>query len=690
MPANPFRILHLSDLHLARDHEWDSADVLKGATKAIVAFREKGLAPDLVALTGDLANTGKPDDYDRVRQWMDKTLLNDGLRIDASQIVIVPGNHDVDRSLVQGGAVKIQDRLLEQSTEESIAEVLKSPIDRAVLFARHAAYVDFLEKIYGSRNDSLWFSRIYQHGSHRIHVAGLCSSWMSHRKQDKGALLVGRYQLAQIADDADGASISIALIHHPIDYLPDFDKQHVSRAFEQTYRIVLRGHLHDQQSLNHASPDAAYLEFACGALYSGGSFPNAFQLIEIDLERELCRAHYRVWQNGEWIVDRNRYQQAPNGIATISLSRHPGSVPPAGEVAPIVRPRTVGEISSPGGRAADTRAHDEDAPREQPRGTANQALTDSPRMKLIHRGVTFLVLAIACLWVFGIWPFRRTCLSSATTKKLASHGFEVSTSGSAVEITGRDLQLRDLSEIGPMLRNARCPISLVLDNCDQLTRLDGLSDAPLSEVHAISCDRIVRLWEPGALPGLVTLNLSQSKALSELDGCSNLLQLELIDATECQNLRSISALSNLPHLERVLLTNCRNLTTLTVEGELGRLDHLEVNGCSQLRSLDGLRKMPSLKYLDISGCASLKSLASMPRLYRLETVVMCDNAELSNVDALKDLPALKKVYVGSNPKLAALVRAAASKAEISQSCLESARADTGARYTLIVCSATQR
>ena len=54
MPADSaIRILHLSDLHFTPERRWESDPVLGGLVGAVGDLVAAGLAPHLVAITGD-------------------------------------------------------------------------------------------------------------------------------------------------------------------------------------------------------------------------------------------------------------------------------------------------------------------------------------------------------------------------------------------------------------------------------------------------------------------------------------------------------------------------------------------------------------------------------------------------------------------------------------------------------------
>ena len=68
------RILHLSDFHFSAERRWDSDPVVRELTGAIGKLVSEGLGPDFVAITGDIARKGRPEDYKEACRWMVKGL----------------------------------------------------------------------------------------------------------------------------------------------------------------------------------------------------------------------------------------------------------------------------------------------------------------------------------------------------------------------------------------------------------------------------------------------------------------------------------------------------------------------------------------------------------------------------------------------------------------------------------------
>jgi predicted MPP superfamily phosphohydrolase len=357
--ASPIRLLHLSDLHFRAGTAWDSDPVLRALAQCIGADVRGGLAPDLVAITGDLAFAGKAADYGLAADWLSRALwplLPAGLPRD--RLLLVPGNHDADRGRVGKGVRHIQDGLLAEQSQDAIAELLGDDAEREIVLKRHADYLAFYRDWLGEPQALPWWQRTIAIRGRRLHLAGLDSAWMACGDADRGRLLLGRYQINQtvLHPDGEGADWRLALLHHPWDYLAEFDT-HESRQLIHLHRdLVLRGHLHEGEASFVRPPDPARacLELAAGCVYDGSRHPNAFQWIELwpqalvgaasgrdaalrNAPRRV-RVLYRTWIKGAWQIDRNQ-PGCPDGTAEFPLATptDPTAPPPAPQ-APAIPP----------------------------------------------------------------------------------------------------------------------------------------------------------------------------------------------------------------------------------------------------------------------------------------------------------------------------------------------------------------
>ncbi len=106
MPGTaPTAILHISDLHFgehSRFADRTPEDVdrrLAESARNVLDARESRQAPDLVIVTGDLAEKARSPEYKAVTEFLLSLLGEFGLP--RERLLVVPGNHDVSWSECQ-------------------------------------------------------------------------------------------------------------------------------------------------------------------------------------------------------------------------------------------------------------------------------------------------------------------------------------------------------------------------------------------------------------------------------------------------------------------------------------------------------------------------------------------------------------------------------------------------------------
>ena len=65
----PLRWLHLSDFHFDALERWSSRATLTALLQHVDKLRERGLAPDLVFVTGDVAQSGQHKEYEQAERF---------------------------------------------------------------------------------------------------------------------------------------------------------------------------------------------------------------------------------------------------------------------------------------------------------------------------------------------------------------------------------------------------------------------------------------------------------------------------------------------------------------------------------------------------------------------------------------------------------------------------------------------
>src|SRR5262245_24194341 len=99
MISQRLRILHISDLHIRIDDNgpdgWRLRRVLGPAWEKNIDEIIQDGPVDLICFTGDLAYSGRAEEYEMVTRFIRALLQR--TRLPPQRLFIVPGNHDIDR-----------------------------------------------------------------------------------------------------------------------------------------------------------------------------------------------------------------------------------------------------------------------------------------------------------------------------------------------------------------------------------------------------------------------------------------------------------------------------------------------------------------------------------------------------------------------------------------------------------------
>lgn len=239
--------------------------------------------PDLLFLTGDIAFSGKQEEYALAADFIDK--LRSTLSLPPDRVCVVPGNHDIDISREED-AVAGARSLLKTSTE--VDRFLGNEGRRKTLFARQAAFRDFANKL--SRGSSPTFtsssyahSRTLQIGEVRIRVLFLDSSWLAlGGAADEGELLVGERQVLDCGEVDDGC-LTVALVHHPFGWLREFERVSIENLVMRCSQLCLRGHVHAPDLRSIDGRQGRLTVFTAGAGFQSRITDNTYMWCSLDL-----------------------------------------------------------------------------------------------------------------------------------------------------------------------------------------------------------------------------------------------------------------------------------------------------------------------------------------------------------------------------------------------------------------------
>ncbi|MFV8750659.1 metallophosphoesterase [Nannocystaceae bacterium ST9] len=331
-PTEPLCWLHLSDLHIGSE-DWQLDVVLSALKRDLPGLLERAQRkPQLLFVTGDVANRGREIEYDGAFRFLDE--LCELLGLGRERVFLVPGNHDVDRGKITK-AVQRSEKLLFDALERdedefrtAIGEIIGDPDEMRRYGVRLAAWSkfvgDFLGMARGVSIDQPWRSDIVEVAGVRVGVASICSAWLSGHDDAKGRLVVGERQVRQLVDELrDGdAQLRVALLHHPIEWLREAEGDTIQRLLRNEFDVILHGHQHKPKAVTVVHGRDT-VESGAGATYAGLGRDryHGFQVAQLDIAAENLVIDAFTWttRNEHWHLDAGFDRDAPNGRMTLPL-----------------------------------------------------------------------------------------------------------------------------------------------------------------------------------------------------------------------------------------------------------------------------------------------------------------------------------------------------------------------------------
>ena len=299
--------LHISDFHVRSGDPYDRDVVLRALVRSAAEYRQQGRSPDLIFSTGDLAHSGKPQEYDLAGKFFDDLLSAVGLP--KNRLFVIPGNHDVDRDLGVGLARTLDAR--EQSDT-----YFRPDRPHPHLTQKLGAFLEWHNRYFASVRVAPGDStcgpvELVELNGRRLGILPINSALFCQDDEDHAKLWIGRRCLEPAMAELIKlkADLNIALIHHPLEWLNPIEGSNIQAELESSVDILLRGHLHESRVESVASPEGECLRCAAGAAYQSRKWPN--------------RAFYATFHNGELTIYPIRYEDAPRPIWTTDPSVFP-------------------------------------------------------------------------------------------------------------------------------------------------------------------------------------------------------------------------------------------------------------------------------------------------------------------------------------------------------------------------------
>lgn len=302
--------LHLSDFHTGKDG-YAQNKLFKSIHRHMREQKEKGFLPDMIFITGDIADKGKKEEYTIfVNEFLLPVIdIYDTL----PKVYIVPGNHDIDRDKCQVAAFSLYDvpqkRPAFFDTDEAGLEKRQEIFGRFSGFRESFAIDDdFCFPVGNLFEKEACFYHIWEKETYKVGVAGINTAWLSNSDKDKEKLSFGKWIVQEALEKLEGCDYKLILGHHPLSWLREGQERQISSVLAEHKAIYLHGHMHKNSGGYTIANDSGFLSVQCGAAFQAREddvYYNSLYWGSLDLAEKTVSIMPRRWSpsNDRFVLD---------------------------------------------------------------------------------------------------------------------------------------------------------------------------------------------------------------------------------------------------------------------------------------------------------------------------------------------------------------------------------------------------
>lgn len=339
MKVRPITILHISDIQFGKDHRFDRQaeqsplEALGTLLERLLADirtlrRSETLEPDLLFVTGDLAEWGRKPEFAEALHFLRELSGSLGLRPD--RVTLIPGNHDINWPACEAYFKECQSEELQPAFP---------------YWPKWKHYVWMFQQFYGDTAGAEFTEEqpwsFFEFPDLRVVVAGINSTMAeSHRTEDHHGH-VGERQLLWFQNRLEPYRskgwLRIGLVHHNYRRGATSDNENLrdaddlERLLGESLNLLFHGHTHDGR-LDWMSPSVPILSTGSAAVTAGArppEVPNQYQFVRIWPDHIQRGARGYAPDRKTWIGDNrvSRKGDSWKSLHKVSLDAVAGTFP---------------------------------------------------------------------------------------------------------------------------------------------------------------------------------------------------------------------------------------------------------------------------------------------------------------------------------------------------------------------------
>ena len=291
-------LLHLSDLHTENEPDLNLPRV-RSLVRSLQGFGSiNGI---VIAISGDLAMTGKRSEYELVSQFLNCLLknINDTYALDGKDIkvLLIPGNHDID----WGDSRSISPENIRQMSDIGLHSAYQTELERMDSFFWYSNKHGCFNISRFQREENQVFARKILHFSSGYRIeANLVNTAPFSCKSDDGLHYLPPTALYEFSEPSN-ADLAMVMMHHSPDWFSFDIKKQISQNVMERCSLAFYGHDHDPGSDVTISDSGLQLIKQSGGVWHDKSIPSHCEvyvgLLDTETREYTLKKHH--WSQEE-------------------------------------------------------------------------------------------------------------------------------------------------------------------------------------------------------------------------------------------------------------------------------------------------------------------------------------------------------------------------------------------------------
>ncbi len=266
-----------------------------------------GREPNFVFLTGDVANAGKPTEYEMFGEEFLLPLFELLGPAHDRRLYCVPGNHDVDRAK----APFVSREVVIRRAPNFLDPTAEGLSHRKHVLPRFEAFINgdlTVDAGHWLASEAGIFTDFRKVGELGVGIVGVNSAWHSQDDDDFGNLAPGADLLESALHKLESANVVLVLGHHPLEWLAPTDAHSMRTVLARHKAIYLHGHYHRTETRLEYATGHLFRTFQAGACFQARDdekWQNRLLWCELDWPGQVIMAEPFAWVelDREWRVD---------------------------------------------------------------------------------------------------------------------------------------------------------------------------------------------------------------------------------------------------------------------------------------------------------------------------------------------------------------------------------------------------